>query len=87
MDKNKRRKEWEAALDLMTEELDFITEHPVGYYPSFYEMARMKQMEMMDDPNIIQGIHLAGEYHPSSQKHHTQRHQQEMVEDRDEWWD
>ena len=54
MDKNKRRKEWEAALDLMTEEeLDFITEHPVGYYPSFYEMARMKQMEMMDDPYAI----------------------------------
>ena len=51
MNKAKRRKEWEAALNLMSgEELDFIVEHPDGYYPSFYEMASLKQMEMMDNP-------------------------------------
>ncbi|MBR5698008.1 MAG: hypothetical protein IKX44_05220 [Prevotella sp.] len=40
MKKNKRKEEWEKALNLMTEEeLQFILEHPVGYYRSFLDMA------------------------------------------------
>ena len=40
MGKN-RRKEWEDAISLMTdEELDFVWGHPDGYYPGFYKMVR-----------------------------------------------
>ena len=33
---SKRHKEWEEALNLMSrDELEFIIEHPEGYYPTF----------------------------------------------------
>ena len=51
MEKNKRRNEWEKALNLMTEEeLLFILEHPVGYYSSFLNMVREK---LNEDPYSI----------------------------------
>ena len=54
MDKNKRQREWEDALNLMTEEeLQFIREHPVGYYQNFVKMATKKAWEITDDPYPI----------------------------------
>ena len=54
MDKNKRQREWEDALNLMTEdELQFIREHPVGYYQNFVKMATKKAWEIIDDPYPI----------------------------------
>ena len=54
MNKNKRQREWEDALNLMTEdELQFIREHPVGYYQNFVKMATEKAWEMIDDPYPI----------------------------------
>lgn len=54
MEKNKRKREWEEALDLMTEEeLHFVIEHQAGYYPSFVEMARTKIARMLDEPYHI----------------------------------
>lgn len=49
MDKKKKQTEWERAIDLMTEdELQFIIQHQVGYYPSFLEMVRGRRWD--DDP-------------------------------------
>ena len=54
MEKNKRKREWEESLDLMTEEeLHFVIEHQAGYYPSFVEMARTKIARMLDEPYHI----------------------------------
>ena len=54
MDKNKRQREWEDALNLMTEEeLQFIREHPVGYNQNFVKMATKKAWEIIDDPYPI----------------------------------
>lgn len=54
MQKNKRKREWEDALNLMTEdELYFVLEHQAGYYPSFVEMARTRFLEMKDEPYSI----------------------------------
>lgn len=54
MEKNKRKREWEDALDLMTEEeLHFVIEHQAGYYPSFVEMARTKIARILDEPYHI----------------------------------
>ena len=54
MNKYERQKEWEDALNMMTEdELYYIFAHPVGYYPSFLKMANAKAWNMMDDPYPI----------------------------------
>ncbi len=48
MKKNKRREEWEDAINLMTkEEKGYILAHPVGYYKSFLNMV---WSETADDP-------------------------------------
>ncbi len=46
MTKKKNYKEWEYALDMMTDEqLIYIYHHPVGYDPAFWEMAYEKCAE------------------------------------------
>lgn len=50
MEKDKRKREWEDALNLMTEdELYFVIEHQEGYYPSFVKMAWKKIDRMLDE--------------------------------------
>ena len=54
MEKDKRKREWEDALNLMTEdELYFVIEHQEGYYPSFVKMAWKKIDRMLDEPYPI----------------------------------
>lgn len=54
MNKLERQREWEKALDLMTEEeLEFVLAHPVGYYPSFLEMVSAKLWDLMEDPYSV----------------------------------
>lgn len=49
-----RRKEWEEAVNLMTDdELDFVLEHPDGYYRGFYLMALDKASENRHYPYLI----------------------------------
>ena len=51
MEKNKRKREWEDALNLMTEEeLNFVMEHHAGYYPNFLKMAEARIWAIKDDP-------------------------------------
>lgn len=50
--KKKNLTEWERAINLMTEEeLQFIIQHQVGYYPGFLEMVREKRWN--DDPYSV----------------------------------
>ena len=52
MEKKKKQTEWERAINLMTEdELQFIIQHQVGYYPGFLEMVRGKRWD--DDPYSV----------------------------------
>jgi hypothetical protein len=52
MEKKKNQTEWERAINLMTEdELQFIIQHQVGYYPSFLKMVREKRWD--DDPYSV----------------------------------
>lgn len=52
METKKNQTEWERAIDLMTEEeLQFIIQHQVGYYPSFLKMVRGKRWD--DDPYSV----------------------------------
>jgi hypothetical protein len=54
MNKLERQREWEDALELMTEEeLEFVLAHPVGYYPSFLEMVSAKLWDLMEDPYSV----------------------------------
>ena len=70
MKKNKCQKEWEITLNLMTEEeLQFIREHPVGYYPDFLDMAWSKREKVIENPYSVPEtkamidaiIHIVGE--------------------------
>ena len=54
MNKDERQREWEDALNLMTEEeMDFILAHPVGHYPGFLEMVSDKLWDLMEDPYSV----------------------------------
>ena len=54
MKKNKRKREWEDALNLMTEdELYFVVEHQAGYYSSFVKMAWEKIHSLLKEPYNI----------------------------------
>jgi len=54
MNKDERQREWEDALNLMTEEeMEFILAHPVGHYPDFLEMVSAKLWDLMDDPYSV----------------------------------
>ena len=54
MKKNKHHDEWEHALNLMTEdELQFILEHPVGYYRSFLDMAWDAKFKIKQYPYCV----------------------------------
>ena len=52
MTKKSQQKAWEKAISLMSrDELQFVVDHPEGYYPKFWDMARVRLNKLIPCPH------------------------------------